>query len=130
MGYGHGGRGAGFANPGAMADARLAAMKTGLGITEAQESAWQTFAAQVKQRAEGMQARMNAMRATAGTAPERLAKRNEIMKQHQTEMEKTSAAFTELYAALTPEQKAIADRGFGPGPMAAPGFRGPRGGNR
>lgn len=131
MGYGPGARGMGFGNPGAMADARLASMKTGLGITAAQENAWQSFATQVKQRAETMQARMAAMRDTGGTAPERLAKRDELMKQHQAEREKVTSAFKDLYAVLTPEQKAIADRGFGPGPQAAaPGFRGPRGGYR
>ena len=35
------------------------------------------------------------------------------MKQRQAEAEANAAALKNLYAALTPEQKAIADRSFG-----------------
>ena len=55
---------------------------------------------------------------SAGSAPERLAQQTEFMKQRQGEMETNVKALKELYAALTPEQKAIADQrfgGFGPG---------------
>ena len=133
MGYGPGpgmGRGMGpqgYGNPGAMADARLAYLKSELKITSGQESAWKAFADNAKQQAEAMQAlRTTAQGSTQATAPERLELRNQIMKKRQQQMEKSTAAFKDLYAALTPEQKTLADQrfgGFGPGHRGGPGGR-------
>jgi Spy/CpxP family protein refolding chaperone len=67
---------------------------------------------------------------SAGSAPEALAQQTELMKQRQSEMAANAAALTNLYATLTPEQKAIADQrfgGFGRGYSAGYG-RGYRGG--
>ena len=135
MGYGPGpgmGRGMGphgYGNPSAMADARLAYLKSELKITSGQETAWKSFADQAKQRAEEMQALRTTMQgSTAATAPERMELRNKIMKQRQEQTEKSTAAFKDLYAALTPEQKALADQRFAAGPGAGPGFRGGPGG--
>jgi hypothetical protein len=55
------------------------------------------------------------------------------MKQRLAEMENNASALKNLYAVLTPEQKAIADRhfgGFGPraGAGYGPGYRGGPGG--
>lgn len=102
------------------ADESLAALKAELGITEKQDSAWQAFAKNTKQQAENRQAWFTKMRQarSAGSAPELLAQQTELMKQRQVEMEANAKALTDLYAALTPEQKAIADQrfgGFGPG---------------
>jgi len=55
------------------------------------------------------------------TAPERLELRNQIMKKRQEQMEKSTAAFKDLYAALTPEQKAIADQRLGRRPRTGSG---------
>lgn len=101
-------------------DEGLAALKVELGITAKQDTAWQAFAAKAKQQAESRQARFAKMQEahSAGSAPERLAQRTEIMKQHQAELAAQAAALKDLYAALTPEQKALADQrfgGFGPG---------------
>jgi len=135
MGYGPGpgmGRGMGpqgYGNPGAMADARLAYLKSELKITSGQETAWKSFADQAKQQAEAMQALRTTVQGSAqATAPERLEQRNQIMKKRQEQMEKSTTAFKDLYAALTPEQKAIADQRFAGGPGAGPGFRGGPGG--
>ena len=131
MGYGPGlGMGPqGNGNPGAMADARLAYLKSELKITPAQEPAWKTFADEAKQRAEAMQAFRTTLQGSAqATAPERLELRNQIMKKRQEQMEKSTAAFKDLYAALTPEQKTIADRRVGGGPGSGPGHRGGPGG--
>ena len=132
MGYGMGPGRMGSGNPTAAAEGRLAYLKSTLQITPAQETAWQAFAAKAKQQAESMFSRRTAMHEAAGTtAPDRLAKRSEIMKQHVTEMEAMSTALKDLYAALTPEQRAVADRGFGGfGPGAGPGFRGGPGARR
>ena len=135
MGYGPGpgmGRGMGpqgYGNPAAMADARLAYLKSELKITSGQEAAWKAFADNAKQQAEAMQAlRATVQGSTQAAAPERMEQRNKIMKQRQEQMEKSTAAFKDLYAALTPEQKALADQRFGGGPGFGPGHRGGPGG--
>ena len=113
----------GFGDPSAMADARNAYLKSELKITPAQESAWKAFADQAKQQAEAMQALMTSAQGSAqATAPERLELRNQIMKKRQEQMEKGSAAFKELYAVLSPEQKALADQRFGFGMMGGRGI--------
>ena len=113
------------------ADEGLAALKSELGITDKQDGAWQAFAKNAKQQQEGRQAWFSKLQETrsAGSAPERLAQQTEFMKQRQTDMEASAKALKDLYAALTPEQKAIADQrfgGFGPGYGAGYG-RGGRG---
>ena len=117
MGYGYGGRG--YANFGAAVDGRLADLKAQLGITAKQESAWKAYAEQVKTQATSMQAWHTAMWSNAqGTAPERLAQRDALMKQRLAQHEAMTAAFNDLYKTLTAEQRAIVDQGFlamGPG---------------
>jgi len=113
------------------AEERLAGLKSELGITAEQETAWQAFVKSAKQRDESREAWFAKMREAraAGTLPEMLAQRDEIFKQHQAERQATTSALKDLYAALTPEQKAIADQrfgGFGPGYGAGYG-RGPGG---
>ena len=114
MGHGPMGRGMGpqgIANPSAMADARNAYFKSELNITPAQESAWKTYAEQRKQQVVAMQAlRASAQGSAQATAPERLELRNQMMKKRQEQMEKGTAAFKELYAVLSPEQKTLADQ--------------------
>ena len=109
----------------------LAALKAELGITADQDSAWQIFANNAKKQQEYRQewfAKMHEAR-RAASAPERLAQQTEFMKQRQAEMEANAAALKDLYATLTPEQKAIADQRFGGyGPGWPQGYRaGPRG---
>ena len=112
------------------ADEGLAALKAELGITAKQDPAWQAFAKNAKQQTENRQAwfaKMHEAR-SAGSAPELLAQQTELMKQRQAEMEANAAALKNLYAALTPEQKALADQRFGGGPGWHQGYRGgPRG---
>lgn len=117
-----------FANPGAFAESRLAGLKAQLQITAAQEPAWNAFAGQAKQQAEAMQKLMTGAQGSAqASAPERIEQQAQFMKQRQEQMEKGAAAFKDLYAVLSPEQKALADQGFGPGMMGGRGraFRGP-----
>lgn len=126
MGYGMHGMGFG-AYPGAAED-RLAGLKSELGITAKQEGAWQAFVKSVKQRDESREAWFVKMREAraAGSLPERLAQQDEVFKQQQAERQATTAALKELYGALTPEQKALADQrfgGFGPGYGAGYGRR-------
>lgn len=110
------------ANLPAMVDKRLDRIRTELKITEAQQTAWQIFATKTKQQATEMQAMREKMRqggAAPGAsaepvpAPERLEKGIEFMKQRTGHMEAELAALKELYAALTPEQRATADKLLG-----------------
>jgi Spy/CpxP family protein refolding chaperone len=131
MGQGHGpmaGRGpmAGV-DRAAMAESRLADLKTQLKITSAQEAAWQTFAAQAKQQAATRQAMHAQMQESTGTAPERMGQRATAMQQRAAGMATMTNAFNALYAVLTPEQKTIADQSVGM--MGGRGMRhGPRAG--
>ena len=114
------------------ADESLAVLKSDLGITAKQDSAWQAFAKNAKQQNENRQAWFAKMQEarSASSAPEALAQQTEFMKQRQAEMEANTSALKNLYATLTPEQKAIADQrfgGFGRGYGAGYG-RGYRGG--
>ncbi|MBK6980217.1 MAG: Spy/CpxP family protein refolding chaperone [Betaproteobacteria bacterium] len=105
---------------------RLAGLKTELGITTEQDGAWQAFVKSAKQQEEGRQARFARMHEarTAESLPEFRAKQDELIKERQAVRESATAALKDLYAALTPQQKAIADRGLagvGPGAMAGHG---------
>ena len=100
-------------NPTAMIEGRLAYQKAELKITKAQEAAWQAYSAKAREQAGIMLAMHGTMQSTEGTAPERMAQRAALMKQRLAGMETMSAALRDLYAVLTPEQKAIADQQFG-----------------
>jgi len=131
MGNGMHGYGMGFGASPQAAEDRLAGLKSELAITAKQETAWQAFVKSVKQRDESRQAWFARLREarTAGSLPELMAQQDEVFKQHQAERQATTSALKELYAALTPEQKTIADQrfgGFGPGYGAGYG-RGPGG---
>jgi protein CpxP len=127
MGRMHGYHGNADVNPAAHVEGRLAYLKTDLKITSAQESAWNGFAAKARQQAEGMHALRDKVHGATGPAPELMTQRAEAMKQRAAGMQAMATALKDLYAVLTPEQKAIADKDFamhhGPGPMA---WNGPR----
>lgn len=97
----------------AFAEQRLGELKTELKITAAQDPAWTAFAGKAKEQAQTMQARRVKMQEGAGPTPDRMAQRTEFMKQRMAGMESMNAAMKDLYAVLTPEQKAVADRRFG-----------------
>lgn len=129
MGYGGGPRGGfgpgaarGWGGPASGIDARLAAIKAELKITADQESAWQIYEKQARQQAESTQALF--AQAPAQSAPDRLKQRAEFAKQRAANIEAMSGAVKDLYAALTPEQQAVADQFFG---GARTGQYGPRG---
>jgi len=128
------GYGIGFGACPEVAEDRLTGLKSVLGITAKQEAAWQAFVKSAKQREESRQAWFAKMQEarTAGSLPELLAQQDEVFKQQQAERQATTAALKDLYGALSPEQKAIADQrlgGFGPSYGAGYG-RGPGGRNR
>ena len=113
MGPGYGAHGP--VDHAAVADGRLAYLKSALKITPAQESAWEAFAATSKAQAGSMDAMREKMWQGGASAPERAAARAEAMQQRATAMAAASKAIGGLYAVLTPEQKAIADQNLGQG---------------
>jgi Spy/CpxP family protein refolding chaperone len=114
-GFGMGGM-HGFDSPGVTA-ARLGDLKATLKITPAQEPAWATYEAQVRQQVETRQTFHAAMWAQMQDPKATI----DHSAQHEA-MGRLMAAQTEarnaLYAVLTPEQKAVFDRpqgrGYGP----------------
>ena len=104
----------GMMEPGARAEQRLARLKSELKVTAAQEPLWQAFAEKSKVRAgKGMQARRESMQSDKPVpAPERMAQMQAVMTERLAAMESVHESFNRLYAALTPEQKAAADKHF------------------
>lgn len=131
MGQGPGaGRGGMWSNPAAAVEGHLAALKVELKITPDQDTAWQAFTTKARQQADTMIERRTQMfsqaPATTQSAPDRLAQRAEFAKQRIADMETMATAVKDLYAVLTPEQKAFADRQLAYGPMGS-GMGGGRG---
>ena len=97
-------------------------MKAQLNITSAQDGAWDAYATQVKAQAAGMQAIHAQMWNATGTAPSARPQHAAAMEQRAKGMADVAGAFTALYDALTPEQKAIADQGGCPGGQGGPRY--------
>lgn len=93
----------------------LADWKAQLKITAAQEAAWGKYAALVTQQAETqtkMRTQMHAQMSDPKTAStvDHAAQRETMHKAQQENLAARNAALTDLYAVLTPEQKAVADQ--------------------
>jgi Spy/CpxP family protein refolding chaperone len=125
----------GMMDPGARVEQRLTRLKTELKLTSQQEPLWQAFAEKSTAEAgKGMQAMRGRMQSDKPvSAPERMAQMQAMMKDRVAAMESVNESFNRLYAALTPEQKAAADKQFSnagrqrPGPgRGAPGAAEPR----
>ena len=109
--------GPGNFNPSAMIEGRLAYQKAELNITKAQEPAWEAYSTKARAQAGIMLAMRGTMQNTEASATDRIEQRTALMKQHLAQAETMAAALKDLYAVLTPEQKAIADQQFGGGYM-------------
>jgi protein CpxP len=102
-------RGASF-DPAARADQHLSRLKSDLKITAEQEPLWQAFAEKVKgEAAKGFQAMHEQAKDATLTAPERMARRTDLLKQRLMAMESVNESFNQLYQGLTPEQRKLAD---------------------
>ena len=119
-GYGPGGYGMGFQG----SEDGLAAQKSALKITAAQEKAWEEYASVAKKHFDARLAHREAM---YNAAPANAAERQELqaafMKQRVEQMEAMNGAFKKLYAVLTPEQRTVLDQRAGFGPRAGRGWR-------
>jgi hypothetical protein len=95
----------------AIADGRLAYLKTELGITQAQEEAWNGYAKAVKDRVEVMQGLHQTMFESMqkGTALERMDLHIQAMQAMLDAMKDVKPATEKLYAALSADQKKLAD---------------------
>jgi len=125
-----GGMGGGMGGPGMMGGAysiegRLATQKSALKITPAQERAWTAYADVAKKQSDAMLTQHEAMwKSAPSSSAERYEQHSKFMQERAQQHEALSAAYKELYAVLTPEQRAAADqRGGGYGPRG-PGARG------
>ncbi len=127
MGHGPGagmwggmGGGMGASEVSAVVGSRLAAVKSELKVTSDQEPAWGAFEKQTQQQVESMQALRQQMQermhgTTPGTPAEFAALRDGMFKLRQANAEAHAKVVKDLYAALTPEQRAVADRAlYGP----------------
>lgn len=124
----------GMMEPGARVEQRLARLKGELKLTAEQEPLWQAFAEKSQAEAgKGMQAMRERMKDDKPiSAPERMAQMQGMMKERLAAMESVNERFNRLYAVLTAEQKAAADKHFsaagrnphGPG-AGWPGRQGP-----
>lgn len=123
MGWGPG-MGQGF-DMNASAAGHLAALKTQLKITPAQETAWKAYEGVVTQQASAMQAMRDQLHAQwqdakpGAAAPDMAAQHQAMQALRQSSWQAQDKAFKDLYAALTPEQQALASGGRG-GPRGLP----------
>lgn len=123
-----------FRSPVDRVEAQLAYLKTALKITGAQEVQWNAYAEVRRKHAREAAERMEKFRGQIAerqkgegprarpSAVERLERRQQMMAFASTRLSETLAAVKPLYAALSDEQKQIADELLVP--------RGPRGGQR
>lgn len=97
----------------AFAEGKLAFLKSWLGVTEAQNGPWNTFAdvvrAQAKSLAESQQKRMPTSQPES-TLPQWVDQHLQMMEEHLAAMKKIKPALDGLYQALTPEQRQKADQ--------------------
>jgi len=103
--------------PSERVEARLAQAQEALKITDAQKGHWENFAAVVRKYAREADARVQERRARMAersqrqqpSAIEQLERRQQRMALRAQRLNEVIAAGKPLYAALTPEQKQIAD---------------------
>lgn len=112
------------AGPVARMEQRLSYLKNELKITPDQEPAWNAYAEQAKTQASTMEAFHAQPPAAAQSPTERMEQRTERMNLRAKHMTAMSAAVKDLYAVLTPEQKAVADLHFGGRRISQAGPRG------
>jgi periplasmic protein CpxP/Spy len=105
------GKGGMRGDPAAMVGQHLDKFKSELKITAEQEPLWTAFSEKVKDQAgKGMKAMRDQQVDEKLTAPERMSRMNTLMKERLAAMEGVTDSFKRLYDALTPEQKAVADK--------------------
>ncbi len=99
----------------AMADQRIAALKTQLAITPQQQTAWDTYAAALKKTAGGMSAMRDAMKTAMSTKSpvERLDAQVLALEARMAALKEVKPALANLYTSLSDEQKKKIDKSTG-----------------
>ena len=108
-----------FRLPSERVEARLAYLRTALKINDAQQPQWENFASVLRRHARDMDQRIQQRRAQAGqqggrdprtvSAIERLERTQQRMAVRSAQLNEVIVAAKPLYAALSPEQKQVAD---------------------
>ena len=85
-----------------------------LAITAAQQPQWDVFAGVMRQNAQRMQAAYaeRAAKVASLSAPDDMRSYAELARAHADDVQRLVPAFDALYATMTPEQKATADKTF------------------
>ena len=93
-------------------EGHIAFLKTELKVTEAQQPLWDGVADAMRANAKDMTRVPNcmSMMQTSGTPPEKLAAREKAMTAHLEALRKLKTAIEPLYAALSDDQKKMADQ--------------------
>jgi hypothetical protein len=111
-----------FSLPSERVEARLAYLKTALKITAAQQTQWDAYAGEVRKEAGEMDQRVQAWRSHmtqgprdhAPTAIERIERTQARLAAVLQRLNERLAVEKPLYAALTPDQKLVADEILAP----------------
>ena len=113
-----------FSSPTDRVEARLAYLKTALKITGDQEAAWNAYADVRRKQARDASQRMEAFRSKMAeaqkgpraqpTAIERLERRQAMLSAASTRLNETLTATKPLYAALSADQRKVADELLAP----------------
>ena len=100
------------------AEARIAALKAELKITDAQAPQWNRFAEALRGTAKSMEDMHRQMMQSAATAtlPARLARQEQMLSAHLVSLKTLKETLETLYASFSDDQKKIAD-GITIGPM-------------
>jgi len=106
-----------FARPTERVEARLAYIRTALKISDAQQAQWNAYADEIRKMAQQREQRFEARRAEAsgqgarrpGNSIERLERAQSLHAEAVTRINQLLAVQKPLYAALSPEQKQVAD---------------------
>jgi len=97
----------------AQVERHIAGLQRRLKITSAQQPQWEAFTAVMRQNAAHMEARQRDRAGRgASTALEDMRSYAEGARAHADDVQRLVPAFDALYAAMTAEQKAVADRTF------------------
>jgi hypothetical protein len=93
-------------------EGRIAFLKAELGVTDAQKSAWEAYAAALKKNLEGMQAtRQTMMKVMQATSPvERVDARISMMESRLSTLKEIKPVLATLYNSLSDDQKKKADQ--------------------
>ena len=98
----------------AQVERRIAGFQRRLKITPAQQPQWDAFAAVMRQNAGHIETlqQERADKVATMSAPDDMRSYAEVARAHADDLQRLAQAFDTLYAAMTPEQKAEADRTF------------------